>query len=45
MLYHYIGECMVSKLNINNDIKGPTRGRQNYNIESNVDIWRVSQGE
>jgi len=27
----YIGECMVSTININNGIKGPTRGYQNCN--------------
>lgn len=39
MLVWYMGECMVSTMNINNGIIEPTHIHWKLGYESNVDIW------
>ena len=41
MLVWYIGECMVSTMNINNDVIEPTHMHQKLQYESDIDIWWV----
>ena len=45
MLLSYVGEFMISIININNGSKEPTYEYQKCSTNFNIDIWWISQDD